>query len=113
MKFRLTYLAGVLAFLCSCTDESLVNNDQGLRIIGSLETEARTAFVQDDDKTHTRWVEGDQIGIFTDQQSNLPHQALGEGSVTEFVKVAESLECTEGAMEWTSSSWAMALRTST
>ena len=72
MKFRLTYLAGVLAFLCSCTDDSLVNNDQGLRIIGSLETETRTAFVQDDDKTHTRWVEGDQIGIFTDQQSNLP-----------------------------------------
>lgn len=101
MKNILIYWTAMLAFLCvSCIDEPFMNDDQALRITGNLDTGSRTTFIQDGNVTHTHWVEGDQIGLYTDQQTNLLCRALSSGSITEFMEGTEKLERTEGGKVW-------------
>ena len=96
MKNIWIFLASMLVFLYSCTDEPLINNTQSLRITGYLDTDSRTVLIQEGNITHTHWVEEDMIGIYTDKQTNLPYKALSGGTTTEFVGVTETLERTEG-----------------
>lgn len=74
----------------SCTDEVLINEQDGLRITGGMATESRTTFIQDGEWTHTHWEINDAIGLYTNNQSNVPYKAVSSGSHSEFVAASTS-----------------------
>ena len=82
----------------SCTDESIVNEQERLKVTGGVASESRTTFVLEDEKTLTHWETNDAIGLFTDQQSNVSYKATSGGSnTTDFVASgSESIESKEG-----------------
>lgn len=87
MKKIFSYIATILLVLSagSCTDETLVNGQDGLRITGGIAPESRTTFVDEGNLTHTHWVANDAIGLYTSDQSNIPYEAVSSGSYSEFV----------------------------
>lgn len=87
MKKLISYIATGLLVLTatSCTDETLVNRQDGLRITGGIATESRTTFVDEGNLTHTHWVAEDAIGLYTTDQSNIPYAAVSSGKYSEFV----------------------------
>ena len=100
MKKNLFYLIVGLFLLAttSCTDESIVNEQKGLRVTGGVANDSRTTFILEEEKTLTHWETNDAIGLFTDQQSNVSYKATSGGSnTTDFVASgSESIEANEG-----------------
>ena len=100
MKIRLLNLITGLCLLAisSCTDESIVNEHEGLRVTADIIRESRTTFVHEDEITRTHWDTNDAIGLFTEQQSNVSYKAISGGSnTTDFIASEdESLETNEG-----------------
>ena len=100
MKKNLFYLIVGLFLLSttSCTDESIVNEQGGLKVTGGVASESRTTFIFEEEKTLTHWETNDAIGLFTDQQSNVSYKATSGGSnTTDFVASgSESIEVKEG-----------------
>lgn len=88
MKRIHLYTAGLALTMLTyaCTDEEMTQSGRQLRITGGMPTESRTVFVDDGNVTHTQWVVDDEIGLFTDSQSNLSYKATNSGSTTEFAQ---------------------------
>ena len=88
MKKNLLYVIVGLFLLAttSCTDESLVEVRERLKVTGGVGSESRTTFVHDEEWTRTHWVAEDAIGLYTDAQSNVAYKATSGGSSnTEFI----------------------------
>ena len=88
MKKNLLYVVIGLFLLAttSCTDESIVDVREGLKVTGGVGSESRTTFVHDEEWTRTHWVAEDAIGLYTDAQSNVAYKATSGGSSnTEFI----------------------------
>ena len=86
MKKNLIHIALGLLFLsaASCTDEVLVNEYNGLRVSAGITAESRTSFIDDGEWTHTHWVANDQIGLYSDSESNVAYRAASDGAYSEF-----------------------------
>ena len=72
--------------IASCTDEVLVNKQNGLRISGGIAPESRTTFIDDGEWTHTHWVANDMIGLYSDSETNVAYKAVSSGSTTDFAQ---------------------------
>ncbi len=99
MKKNLIHIALGLFILsaASCTDEVIVNELNSLRVSGGVAPESRTTFIDDGEWTHTHWVVNDQIGLYSDTESNIAYRAVSEGSYTDFASSGiASIESEEG-----------------
>ena len=99
MKKNLIHIALGLFILsaASCTDEVLVNEPNGLRVSGGIAPESRITFISDGEWTHTHWVANDQIGLYSDTESNIGYRAVSEGATTDFTSAGiASIESVEG-----------------
>lgn len=99
MKKNLIPIAFGLLILSatSCTDEVLVNEQNGLRVSGGIAPESRTTFISDGEWTHTHWVANDMIGLSSDSETNIPYKAVSSGSTTDFTQYGTvSIASTEG-----------------
>ena len=92
MKKCFLYLAGLLVLLAySCTDEQLVEQTGNkLRITGSVASDSRTTFVEGEGVIETHWNVDDEIGLYTDKQSNLLYRATNDGKSTDFRQINET-----------------------
>lgn len=86
MKKNLIHIALGLFILsaASCTDEVLVNEYNGLRVSAGIKAESRTTFIDDGEWTHTHWIANDQIGLYSDSESNVAYKATSEGAYSDF-----------------------------
>ena len=86
MKKNLIHIALGLFILstASCTDEVLVNEQNGLRVSAGITAESRTTFIDDGEWTHTHWVANDLIGLYSDSESNIGYRAASDGAYSEF-----------------------------
>ena len=100
MKNKLFHLILTLLVLAtaSCTDETIINENQTLRISGGIPAESRTIFVHGEEWTRTHWVTEDAIGLYSDNKSNVAYKSTsGDSSTTEFVpSESESIDGEEG-----------------
>lgn len=82
---KTTYIASIIALLAfACTEEDILQTTDILHVTGGVYENARTAFVEEGNVTHTQWISGDLIGLYTNDQVNVPYQAQSSGSTTEF-----------------------------
>ena len=75
----------------SCTDERLVEEQNGLVISGAIPTPSRVALVDAGSVTQTQWEVNDGIGLYSSTQNNIPYKATGSGKTSDFVQVSSSL----------------------
>ncbi|MBO5250517.1 MAG: hypothetical protein J6B31_00720 [Bacteroidaceae bacterium] len=73
-----------LLLASACTDESIINQQEGLRVSGGMKTESRVTFINDGEWTHTHWVANDAIGLQSEDEYNVPYKAISNGSYSEF-----------------------------
>ena len=90
------FLLGVFA----CTDETEQvqnNQEQEVRVFGSVMGNSRVSFEKDGNVTHASWDNGDKIGIFTEAQKNLEYAVATDGTgMVEFKPSGEALKCMDG-----------------
>ena len=88
MRKTYLYIAGLIAMaFCSCTDDTFEKQtSEKLRITGSMSPDSRITYVQGDGVMEVHWRKGDDIGVFTNNQSNLIYVADYAGKSTEFKK---------------------------
>ena len=93
MKKIVAMAAGCLLLwnATSCTDERLVEEQNGLVISGSIPTQSRVALVDAGSVTQTQWEANDRIGLYSSTQNNIAYQATGSGKTSDFVQVSSSL----------------------
>lgn len=94
IKYIIQILAIIVVF--GCTEEDLAKNNKGdIRVTAGFAT-TRTTFTEDNGTIHVTWNTEDEIGLFTDEQTNLRYTAQKEGSETEFKTTEEKLQAGEG-----------------
>ena len=87
MKKKLSYIAALLLVwtAASCTDEVIINEQQQeLRVTAGTDGQSRVTFLEGNGVTKTHWKQNDQIGLFTNNEDNVPYQALTNGKFSEF-----------------------------
>ena len=87
MKKNLSYIAALLLVwtAASCTDEVIINEQQQeLRVTAGTDGQSRVTFLEGNGVTKTHWKQNDQIGLFTNNEDNVPYQALTDGKFSEF-----------------------------
>ena len=87
MKKNLFYIAVLLLVwtAASCTDDVIVNEQQQeLRVTAGTDGQSRVTFVEGNGVTKTHWKQNDKIGLFTNNEDNVPYQALTNGKFSEF-----------------------------
>jgi len=102
MNFKMKYIAfSVFLFgLFACTDETeqvQTNQEQEVRVFGSVMSNSRVSFEKDENVTHASWNVGDKIGLFTEAQKNLEYVVTKDGvGMVEFKPSNEPLKCVDG-----------------
>ena len=91
-KIIFTIAAGcfLLWSATSCTDESLVTEQNGLSISGNISTNSRVSLVDEDMVTQTKWEVNDAIGLYSSTQQNVPYKATKFGKTTDFVQASST-----------------------
>ena len=94
MRKTYLYIAGLIAItVFSCTDDTFEKYSNGeLRITGNMSPDSRISYVQGDGVMEVHWKKGDEIALFTNNQSNLCYEAYYAGKSTEFKKNYRSEE---------------------
>lgn len=104
MNYNMKYIVCSLFLLglFACTDETEQvqdNQEQEVRVFGSVMSNSRVSFEKDDVNkvTHASWNNGDKIGLFTEAQKNLEYAVTTDGAgMVEFKPSSESLKCVDG-----------------
>lgn len=84
----------MLVAFCSCQEEELFKNKEAIRVMAGF-ANTRTSFTEDDGTVHVAWNAEDEIGLFTNEQSNLRYKAVKGGDKTEFIATSGKLKVGE------------------
>ncbi len=98
MKYIVYSLFLLGLFACTDETEQVQNNqEQEVRVFGSVMGNSRVSFEKDGNVTHASWDNGDKIGIFTEAQKNLEYAVATDGTgMVEFKPSGEALKCMDG-----------------